>query len=990
MRKQLMFCFAVLFLALFGGIAAQAQSGSYFTAITNLNPLGYWPLNETNPIPYGVVATNYGTLGSAGNALYSPGGITAGLTGPVATGDSAIETDGASGIVGVPLSLAGPFSAEVWLNCANPATELSPLACVDASSPRSGWLIYMAGQAAGSYNFRMYNKNGATVSLNISSAAGGITAGTWHHVVVVYDGTEGYIYVDGQLANSGTPTSFNGLPFVPNDAGSLTIGGRSDAGFLFNGEEAEVAIYTNALTAGTILAHYQAGTNPTPPTNYAALVLASNPLIYYPLNEPTYTAPLESSDPVANNYGSSGTADNGFYLPGCFPGGVPGPKVAGFQTTNPVACHFDHVYNYGGLGGYVDVIDGSSTFDLSGPVTLTAWIQGNGENNGNFQSFAGRGDASYRGDVDASGDAHFADGPNPDDTGAFVNDGNWHFIAGTWDGTNEYVYIDGALSQVQSAAAAIAGDTLHFVIGGDGQYSTTGSRVFNGNVSQVAVFGATLSAAQVQSLFYSAEVLPYITQQPASSLTIVEFTSGSLSVTANGSPALGYQWYDGPTKLSNGGDYAGVSTPTLTISPTALGDAGAYTVVITNAYGSITSSVASVAITQAPAILSNLTTNPATVYVGDEIVYDVVVVGLQPLTYRWYKGGTLIPGVTSSNYVFAATSGTNTYKVTISNSFGIITSAVATAIGEAFVSPPGGFAVNFSVGPGSVTPYEGLGAYEDLAANTNWNLIPAASGTPTGFAVSSGGAPTLVTMTLNWGFNNSGLPNLTLDPNGTVGYLVGSEDAVNTGSPGIGTSANPEGSFTVNGLPPGHYSLYLYAANYNGDRGSVFTLAPVNGGYPDGGTNFTLNGAVLGIDNDFAPGTGAALNGGASQNTSGQPELADTDNYIVFHNVAPDPTGTVSGTYIPLNPNPISGNTQEAPFNGLQLALQQISIVYSAGSVTVTWSGGALYSAPTVLGPWTLVAPVGTAGYPINTGYNGSTGSITTPATGAEQYFLVY
>jgi hypothetical protein len=64
-----------------------------------------------------------------------------------------------------------------------------------------------------------------------------------------------FCYVNGQLANSGTPSGF-----VPNDAGALTIGVRSDNGFYFPGGEHEVAIYTNALSAETIPAHYQTGT----------------------------------------------------------------------------------------------------------------------------------------------------------------------------------------------------------------------------------------------------------------------------------------------------------------------------------------------------------------------------------------------------------------------------------------------------------------------------------------------------------------------------------------------------------------------------------------------------------------------------------------------------------------------------------------------------------------------------------------------------------
>ena len=275
-----------------------------------------------------------------------------------------------------------------------------------------------------------------------------------------------------------------------------------------------------------------------------------------------------------------------------------------------------------------------------------------------------------------------------------------------------------------------------------------------------------------------------------------------------------------------------------------------------------------------------------------------------------------------------------------------------------FVPSSNTFTVNFSVGPGNANPYSGQGAYGGDPSNSFWNLAPGVSGTASGAALSSSLAATPITMTLNYGFNNSGLPNGNA-PNGSPGYLLGSENAVNGGSPGIGTGANPEGQFILNHVPQGSYSLYLYAANFDGDRGSVFTLNATNGGVADGGTNATVNGSVVGLN---------AI-------VLGHEAFAEGDNYIFYHNVTPDAAGAITGTYVP-NPNPISGNNGEAPFNGLQLALHLISITNApAGNVTVTWSGGALQSATNLSGPWTNMP---------------GTSPLTIPATGAAQYFKVF
>ncbi len=63
--------------------------------------------------------------------------------------------------------------------------------------------------------------------------------------------------------------------------------------------------------------------------------------------------------------------------------------------------------------------------------------------------------------------------------------------------------------------------------------------------------------------------------------------SGTAVFTANvgGTPVLTYQWYRNGSPLANGGHYAGVTTPTLTITPLAYADAGTYHVVVANPCG---------------------------------------------------------------------------------------------------------------------------------------------------------------------------------------------------------------------------------------------------------------------------------------------------------------------------------------------------------------------------------------------------------------------
>ena len=679
--------------------------GSYFAAVMGLSPLGYWPLAETNLPPLSDVATNLGTLGSAGNAAYSASGVTkqwSAGSGPGLTpdGDLAIATDGTAGVVTLPfssvLSLQAPFSAEAWLFAAGDTggTTYCPLACVDANSPRSGWLVYW-NAVADSYTFRMYNQNGTSTSLNISTSA--LSVGQWYHVVVVYDGTTGYIYVNGQLAISGTPSGF-----VPNDASALTIGARSDDAFYFYGGEADVAIYTNALSATNILAHYQTGTNNAASYNaYRDLVLQSHPLLFYRLDEPAYTALPITSDPVAKNYGALGANDNGYYLPGCFPGTVPGPQLPGFPTN--IACRFSNPF-----GGCMQVPqDANNALDLHGPMTVTAWIQAN-RGDTRFQSFLGRGDSSLRMGVDGgnSGAIHWAL-PVGEPVGSSVQDGAWHFIAATWDAETMSLYIDGLLNKSEAHSGVWAVVNQPFDIGSVPDYT---ARVFGGNMSQVAVFATGLSAAQIQALYNAADVPPYIITQPATAVFAINST-GTVSVTASGTSPLAYQWYKGASRLNNSGDISGVNMATLTISPTTLADSGNYQVVITNIYGAVTSTVATITMVSGPIIFPDL---PATnyVYVGTTATLTVGLSGTAPFSNAWTFNGHIlanggrVSGAQSTTLTIsnAQPSDTGSYQFWSTNSLGTSHSSVGQLVVETALGFNGngaGWTLNTGSGSGS-------------------------------------------------------------------------------------------------------------------------------------------------------------------------------------------------------------------------------------------------------------------------------------------------
>jgi fibronectin type 3 domain-containing protein len=128
-------------------------------------------------------------------------------------------------------------------------------------------------------------------------------------------------------------------------------------------------------------------------------------------------------------------------------------------------------------------------------------------------------------------------------------------------------------------------------------YTATGSEGGNGDIIIGFKLPGTSGAASFDfgnvSLTQASAAAPGISIQPVSQ-AVYTGQSTSFSVSAYGSTPLAYQWQAGPaggpyTNLVNGGQISGVNSNILILSNPSTNEALAYQVVITNAYGSVTS-----------------------------------------------------------------------------------------------------------------------------------------------------------------------------------------------------------------------------------------------------------------------------------------------------------------------------------------------------------------------------------------------------------------
>ncbi len=95
---------------------------------------------------------------------------------------------------------------------------------------------------------------------------------------------------------------------------------------------------------------------------------------------------------------------------------------------------------------------------------------------------------------------------------------------------------------------------------------------------------------------------PAITSQPAST-NVVAGATAAFIVAATGTPPLRYQWHFGGSPISEGGAFTGTTSATFRVHKVLPQDMGQYRVVISNAYGSVTSAPANLIVLDNPRVV---------------------------------------------------------------------------------------------------------------------------------------------------------------------------------------------------------------------------------------------------------------------------------------------------------------------------------------------------------------------------------------------------
>jgi len=374
--------------------------------------------------------------------------------------------------------------------------------------------------------------------------------GNWHFVAVMYDGSNGLVYVDGSLAAS-QPRTLNtsltplnlgskpgGVEKLAAEIDAVTIHSRAlssaEVQSVYNGGAGREDFGTSATQAlpavqfqqsvigdcpGTFTRTWTAtdGCGNTTSATQVITVNAAPPppaplaLVGVPPDTTVACGQVPASANVAVTGGCPVTVTSrvdglvGQWKLNENSSGTAYQDALGLNSLSlqPAAATSSHsvsgkVARAVLLNGTTDWISSSTSIAITGkaPRALTFWMRTSQLTSGFMatwgQDVNGKGFGAFLG---SNGRLYFW-GSNQDiDSGVFVRDGNWHFVTVMYDGSNGIVYVDGSLAV--TAPRPLNTPLTPFNLGA----KPGGVERLAEGIDAVTIHSRTLSAAEIQALY---------------------------------------------------------------------------------------------------------------------------------------------------------------------------------------------------------------------------------------------------------------------------------------------------------------------------------------------------------------------------------------------------------------------------------------------------------------------------------------------------------
>ncbi|RAU20407.1 hypothetical protein CU669_18670 [Paramagnetospirillum kuznetsovii] len=341
-----------------------------------------------------------------------------------------------------------------------------------------------------------FTLNGYTVSVTPVPAVN-----TWTHWAGSYDSVSHVLslYQNGVLVGTATgPTSFTG-------AATLSVGAQGSGGYGFNGQLDEIRLFSDVRSAAEVVDDYRR----------RDLESDDHLMVQWSMDrmqDGVSGSNVNSFVPDSSGGGLSlsfvGRAGAGNTIHDITGAGHNGTTLSG-DTLGVISGHAAvHLEGSGAVGG-ITLASPNTLTTGTGAVTYGAWIRTTMSNATRGEILEVGATGLYQTAIFCVNEGHLYFGGNNIvgvSSSAYVNDGQWHYVAATYNAGYVSLYVDGKsdgagytysnltsnlqVLDVQSGGAAVIGDLAdHW----------TDGYTFTGDISDVAVWSTTLSQASIQS-----------------------------------------------------------------------------------------------------------------------------------------------------------------------------------------------------------------------------------------------------------------------------------------------------------------------------------------------------------------------------------------------------------------------------------------------------------------------------------------------------------
>ena len=470
-------------------VAAIPTTG-YVGAVLSDSPVAYWRLGESSGSK-----TAFDAYGGH-DATYS-GSMTLGVAGAI-TGDANTADNFTGGKAEVPYTSAlnnpaGPFSVEFWAKPSDTGL-LTPIASQDRTTGRAGFCFY---QNNGGSSWYLDLGIPTSTSVNRFSGTTPATVGVWAYLVFTYDGTNGALYVNGNVESTGTVPY--GTGFLPNTLAPFEIGIRNGNGLAYNGLVDDVAYYGQALTRTQVQKHYLA-VNP--------MRIAMTPATGIVLNAKPDAAPVHGQNSgatwLATQSDGATTRSGVMQFDATVGNQIAVNGYAQLDSTNGTLCFWVRSAASAGSGSEAAMLLDRRDTGGGGSGTIIA--------------------------LKDDGTLFFQANPtgaNPFSSAHTVNDGLWHHVAVTYGqnvGDNVTIYVDGIFSAQSGNAKAWWWPSATSLLLGKSR--DTYWKMLNGSFDDVRSYNRILTDVEIAQVITGA---------------VVDATALTLRLNFDAAPVSGYR-----------------------------------------------------------------------------------------------------------------------------------------------------------------------------------------------------------------------------------------------------------------------------------------------------------------------------------------------------------------------------------------------------------------------------------------------------------------